>query len=35
MIGRTLFWYFFRRYVVFTVQFFAGVLIISYLADFT
>jgi lipopolysaccharide export system permease protein len=35
MIGRTLFWYFFRRYVVFTLQFFVGVMIISYLADFT
>ena len=35
MIGRTLFWYFFRRYIVVTLQFFVGVLIISYLADFT
>jgi lipopolysaccharide export system permease protein len=35
MIGRTLFRYFFRRYVVITLQFFAGVLVISYLADFT
>ncbi|MGN6468970.1 MAG: LPS export ABC transporter permease LptG [Rhizobiaceae bacterium] len=35
MIGGTLFRYFFRRYIVITLQFFAGVLVISYLADFT
>lgn len=35
MIGRTLFLYFLRRYLVTTAQFFAGVLVISYLADFT
>jgi lipopolysaccharide export system permease protein len=35
MIGRTLFGYFFRRYLMTTAQFFAGVLVISYLADFT
>ena len=35
MIGGTLFRYFFRRYMVITLQFFAGVLVISYLADFT
>ena len=35
MIGRTLFGYFFRRYVATFVQFFLGVSIISYLVDFT
>ena len=35
MIGRTLFGYFFRRYVATFVQFFLGVSVISYLVDFT
>ena len=35
MIGRTLGAYFFRRYLVITGQFFLGVLIIAYIADFT
>ncbi len=35
MIGKTLFGYFFRRYLVITAQFLVGVLLISYLADFT
>jgi len=34
MIGRTLFGYFMRRYLVIVLQFFLGVLIISYLIDF-
>jgi lipopolysaccharide export system permease protein len=35
MIGRTLFLYFFRRYLTTFVQFYLGVCIISYLVDFT
>lgn len=35
MIGRTLFTYFFRRYLLLTIQFMIGVLIISFLVDFT
>jgi lipopolysaccharide export system permease protein len=35
MIGRTLFLYFFRRYVTTFVQFFIGICIIAYLVDFT
>lgn len=35
MIGRTLFTYFFRRYLMITAQFFLGVIIISFLVDFT
>ena len=35
MIGRTLFIYFFRRYLMMTAQFFIGVLVISFLVDFT
>jgi len=35
MIGRTLFTYFFRRYLLITAQFFIGVLVISFLVDFT
>lgn len=35
MIGRTLFAYFFRRYLAMTAQFFVGVLVISFLVDFT
>jgi lipopolysaccharide export system permease protein len=35
MIGRTLFLYFFRRYLTTFVQFFIGVCIIAYLVDFT
>jgi lipopolysaccharide export system permease protein len=35
MIGRTLFGYFFWRYLVTVFQFFIGVALISYLADFT
>lgn len=35
MIGPTLFAYFFRRYLVIAVQFFVGVILISFLADFT
>ena len=33
MIGHTLFLYFFRRYVTTFVQFFLGVIVISYLVD--
>jgi lipopolysaccharide export system permease protein len=35
MIGWTLFRYFFMRFIVMTVQFFVGVAVICYLADFT
>lgn len=35
MIGRTLFAYFFRRYLVIVAQFFIGVVVISFLVDFT
>ncbi|MDW6021277.1 LPS export ABC transporter permease LptG [Mesorhizobium sp. BAC0120] len=35
MIGRTLFAYFFRRYVATFVQFFIGLCLIAYLVDFT
>lgn len=35
MIGRTLFLYFFRRYVLIVVQFFCAVLVIAFLVDFT
>jgi lipopolysaccharide export system permease protein len=35
MTGRTLFAYFFRRYLLITGQFFIGVLVISFLVDFT
>lgn len=35
MIGRTLFTYFFRRYLLMTAQFFVGVIVISFLVDFT
>jgi lipopolysaccharide export system permease protein len=35
MIGRTLFFYFFRRYVLILTQFFIGVMVIAYLVDFT
>lgn len=35
MIGRTLFSYFFRRYLAVVFQFFIGIALISYLADFT
>lgn len=35
MIGRTLFTYFFRRYLVIVAQFFIGVVVISFLVDFT
>jgi len=35
MIGRTLFAYFFRRYLVIAAQFFIGVVVIAFLADFT
>lgn len=35
MIGRTLFGYFFRRYLLIAAQFFIGVLVISFLVDFT
>ena len=35
MIGRTLFIYFLRRYLVMTFQFLIGVMVIAYLADFT
>lgn len=35
MTGGILFRYFFRRYLVMTAQFFIGVAVISYLADFT
>jgi len=35
MIGWTLFRYFFMRFIIMTVQFFIGVAVICYLADFT
>lgn len=35
MIGRTLFTYFFRRYLLIIVQFFVGVVVIAFLIDFT
>lgn len=35
MIGRTLFFYFLRRYLAMTAQFLIGVTVIAYLADFT
>jgi lipopolysaccharide export system permease protein len=35
MIGRTLFFYLFRRYLATFVQFFAGICVIAYLVDFT
>lgn len=35
MIGRTLFLYFFRRYLAIAAQFFVGVVVISFLVDFT
>lgn len=35
MIGRTLFTYFFRRYLLVIMQFFIGVIVIAFLVDFT